>query len=79
MHSEGESSPEKETPSGQCPAPQETGPEKKRTIFIAASGSSMFCPDSSERKRSLFLPFELLCVCQQEVSLELKILFSRQK
>ena len=69
MHSEGESSPEKETPSGQCPAPQETGPEKKRTIFIG-SQPSMFCRDSfsSERKKEIRISSFCACVATQEVS-----------
>ena len=62
MHSEEESSPGTVTPSGQYPAPQETGPEKKRTIFI---GSRLACFVEilsllKERKRSALLPFELL-------------------
>ena len=71
MHSEEESSLGTVTPSGQYPAPQETGPEKKRTIFIG-SQPSMFCRDSfsSERERDphFFLLSFCVCVATQEVS-----------
>ena len=58
MHSEGESSPETETPSGQCPAPQETGPEKKRTIFIA----TVACFAQKEKEDHCFFLLSF-CVC----------------
>ena len=69
MHSEGESSPEKETPSGQCPAPQETGPEKKRTIFIAAAAVACFVQIlAKEKDHCFFLLSFCVCVATRSVS-----------